>query len=166
MKRFLAALLIVGTIHAQTKGHWRAATQAELQNALPARAQVEKDRIEVEMRTASGIINQNSRLIASVVLITAGYSAEGKYSHFLLVQSPVTIGELHLAAGNYVLGWQRQEEQLQISIYEAATGTLKGTVTARKKAGAGRVESFRIWPPDASSEIQVGRFFVHYTPDE
>jgi len=42
---------------AQQKSAWRSATPAELQTALPARAQVEKERIETEMRTASGIID-------------------------------------------------------------------------------------------------------------
>jgi hypothetical protein len=31
------------------------------------------------MRTASGIVNSHGRAIAGVVLITAGYSADGNY---------------------------------------------------------------------------------------
>jgi hypothetical protein len=167
MKCLVALFLFVWTAHAQPKAHWRSATPRELELALPVRAEVEKDRIEVEMRTASGIIDQRGRVIAGVVLITAGYSAEGKYSHFLLAQSPFILGDLHLAAGNYVLGWRRAEDSLQISIYEAATGIPKGTVIAVKKTGRGaRVESFRIWPPGSLSEFQIGRFFLHYAPDE
>jgi hypothetical protein len=166
MKLLLTLLVFLGTLQAQTRNHWRAATQQELELALPARATVEKDRIEVEMRTASGVIDQNGRMIAAVVLITAGYSAEGKYSHFLLVQSPFTLGDLHLVPGNYVLGWRRQEDSLQVSIYDALSGTLKGTIPAHKKPSGGRVESFHIWPPDGLSEFQVGRFFIHYSPDE
>src|SRR5580765_7554430 len=134
------------------KTRWRVATPRELEMALPARAQVEKDRIEVEMRTASGIIDRRGRVIAGVVLITAGYSAEGKYSHFLLAQSPLIMGDLHLAAGNYVLGWRRKDDDsLLVSVYDAATGTPKGEVVAERKAGGGRVESFRFWPPDGTS---------------
>lgn len=167
MKLLLTLLVLLGTVQAQGKDSWRAATPSELEVALPMRATVEKDHIEVEIRTASGIINQKGRMIASVVLITAGYSAEGKYSHFLLVQSAFTLGDLHLAAGNYVLGWKRIEDSLQVAIYDAATGTPKGTVLAQRKPGAGgRVESFRIWPPDGLSEFQIGRFFIHYQPDK
>ena len=166
MKLLLTFLILFGSLQAQTKSHWRAATQQELEVALPARATVEKDHIEVEMRTASGIIDQKNRVIAGVVLITAGYSADGKYSHYLMFQSPVTFGDLHLPAGNYVMGWHRQEDALVVSVYDALTGVLKGTVQAQRKAGPGRVESFHIWPPDNSSEIQIGRFFIHYSPEE
>ena len=66
---------------------------------------MEKERIETEFRTASGIVNGKGRFIAGVVLITAGYAAEGKYSNFLIVQSPVKIGDIALNAGEYV--WLR-----------------------------------------------------------
>src|SRR5260370_36571474 len=78
---------------AQAKGGWRAATPAELESFLPARAPVDKERIETELRTASGIINDRGQLIASVVLITAGYAAEGKYSHYFLIQRPIRLGD-------------------------------------------------------------------------
>ena len=52
------------------------------------------------MRTASGIIDSHGKLIAGVVLITAGYSADGKYSHYFLVQSPINIGDAALAPGS------------------------------------------------------------------
>src|SRR6185312_6118966 len=90
MKRLLLLCLLLpltlaSSPGAETKG-WRAATAAELEAALPARAPVEKERIETEMRTASGIINARGELIGGVVLITAGYSADGKYSHYVLAQ--------------------------------------------------------------------------------
>ena len=167
MRFLLALLVLISTVQGQTRNHWRAATPQELETALPARAQVEKDRIEVEMRTASGIVDQRGRIIAGVVLITAGYSADGKYSHFLLVQSPFTLGDIHLPAGNYVFGWHRQEDALQVTLYDAATGTPKGTVLAQRKPGpGGRVESFRVWPPDSQSEFQIGRFYIRYSLDE
>jgi hypothetical protein len=149
---------------AQPKSSWRSATSAELKSALPARAQVEKERIETEMRTASGIINSQGKIIAGVVLITAGYSADGKYSHYFLVQSPITIGDVALPAGNYVLGWQRSEDSLIVKFYDAATGEERGTTAAHRLPTGSRVESFRIWPPSDRQFIQIGRFALSYTP--
>jgi len=145
---------------------WRAATPDELAGALPARAPVEKERIETEMRTASGIINSRGKLIGGVVLITAGYSADGKYSHYLLVQSPITIGDVALTPGNYVLGWERGEDVLNVHFYEAATGATRGTVQAHRLPTGTRVESFRILPPSERAIIQIGRFALAYTLSE
>ncbi len=149
---------------APPKSSWRSATSAELKSALPARAQVEKERIETEMRTASGIINSQGKIIAGVVLITAGYSADGKYSHYFLVQSPITIGDVALPAGNYVLGWQRSEDSLIVKFYDAATGEERGTTAAHRLPSGSRVESFRIWPPSDRQFIQIGRFALSYSP--
>src|SRR6202789_4617147 len=121
VKLFIFALLLLSAllhfVDAQSNSLWRSATPAELQSALPARAQVEKERIETEMRTASGIIDTHGKIIAGVVLITAGYSADGKYSHYLLVQSPIAFGDVTLAVGNYVIGWQRGDDDLLIKFY-------------------------------------------------
>jgi hypothetical protein len=169
MKSPLFALLVLLApspfLGAQSKASWRSATPAELQSALPARAQVEKERIETEMRTASGIIDSRGKIIAGVVLITAGYSADGKYSHYLLVQSPVIIGDISLPAGNYVLGWQRGDDNLIVKFYDAATGDQRGTTAAHRLTTGSRVESFRIWPPSGHPFIQIGRFAVPYTLD-
>jgi hypothetical protein len=85
----LAALLLLqlmvsaqGT-HTPAKHVWRTAAADELAAVLPARAQVEKERIETGMRTATGVIDGRGRVIAAVLLITAGYSANGKYSYYL-----------------------------------------------------------------------------------
>ena len=67
----ISLLLICPLIQAQ-KSPWRQATDAELASLLPARAQVEKEHIETEMRTASGIVNGRGHTIAGVVLLTAG----------------------------------------------------------------------------------------------
>lgn len=152
-----------GTLFAQQKTSWRAATPAELAAALPTRAPVEKERIETEMRTASGIIDARGRLIAGVVLITAGYSADGKYSHYFLAQSPITIGDVSLPAGSYVIGWQRGEDSLAVTFYEAATGAKRGTATAHRIPTGSRVESFRLWPPADHTILQIGRFSIPYT---
>lgn len=149
---------------ASTAEHWRAATPAELEAVLPARAAVEKEHIETEMRTANGIINSRNQIIAAVVLITAGYAADGKYSHFLLVQSPLVLdGRLTLTPGSYVVGWRRSDEGLEVHFFESASGVERGVVIARPRPGTTRVESFHIWPPGEHKDIQIGRFFLPYS---
>jgi hypothetical protein len=100
-------LALVAPAAAAQKSTWRPATDAELAALLPARAPVEKEHIETEMRTASGITDGKGRFIAGVVLITAGYSADGKYSHYLVVQSPVHVGGISLTPGEYVTSARR-----------------------------------------------------------
>lgn len=143
---------------------WRAATVSELEAALPSRAPVEKEHIETEMRTANGIINSRKQVIAAVVLITAGYAADGKYSHFLVVQSPLVLdGHLTLNPGSYVVGWRRSEEGLEVHFFDSVTGTERGTGIARPGPAATHVESFHIWPPSEHKNIQIGRFFLPYS---
>jgi hypothetical protein len=143
---------------------WRQATQAELASVLPSRAMVGSEHIETEMRTASGIVDNRGHFIAGVVLITAGYSADGKYSHYLIVQAPVRVGKIALKPGEYVLGWTRASsgEVLDVHINVAATGELVGTTDANWIAGSTHVESLRIWPPDEKELIQIGRFGIPY----
>jgi hypothetical protein len=142
---------------------WRQATQNELAAVLPSRAPVITEHIETEMRTASGIVDEHGRYIAGVVLITAGYSADGKYSHYLLVQAPVRIGGIALKPGEYVFGWTRSEtgDSLSVHFNVAATGALVGTTDAHWIAGSGHIESLHIWPPDKGL-IQIGRFGIQY----
>jgi hypothetical protein len=170
MKIAFTLLLIAAgflpSANAQTKSAWRAATSAELEAALPARAPVEKERIETEMRTASGIVNSNGKLIAGVVLITAGYSADGKYSHYFLAQVPIKIGEIALPAGAYVIGWQHGNDGLIVRFYDAATGTERGKAVAQHLPAGSRVESFRLWPPAEHPWLQIGRFALPYTLNE
>lgn len=156
------SILITPSLSAQAKPGWRSATPEELRSVLPLRAPVEKERIETEMRTASGIINSQGKVIAGVVLITAGYSADGKYSHYLLVQAPITITDISLAPGSYVFGWQRTEDSLVVKFYEATTGVERGTATAHRMPQGTRVESFRLWPPKDQSILQIGRFSIPY----
>jgi hypothetical protein len=141
---------------------WRQATDAELASLLPARAPVVTEHIETEMRTASGIVNGRGQFIAGVVLITAGYSAADKYSHYLIVQAPVSIGGLALRPGKYVLGWVRAGDALNVHFYEAATGEPVGSTEAHLIAGSSRVESLHIWPPSGKALIQIGRFGIPY----
>lgn len=141
---------------------WRTATDAELKALLPARAPVEQERIETELRTASGITNGHGKFIAGVVLITAGYSADGKYSHFFETQVPLQVGDTALPPGDYVLGWQRGDTMLNVHFYDAATGAMRATVDARSIPASTRVESFKIWPPEGKSVIQIGRFGIPF----
>jgi hypothetical protein len=161
----LAVVLMMAPLfaHAQ-KTAWRQATDAELASLLPARAPVEKEHIETEKRTASGIVNSHGRFIAGVVLLTAGYSADGKYSHYLLVQVPVRIGGIALKPGEYVFGWTRTQmnEALSVHFHVAATGELVGTTDAHLIPGRNRITSLHIWPPENKGMIQIGRFGIPY----
>jgi hypothetical protein len=163
-KTILAAFLLMLALpvaQAQ-KANWRQASDAELTSLLPARAPVIKEHIETEMRTASGIVNSHGRYIAGVVLITAGYSADGKYSHYLMVQAPIRVGGIALKPGDYVFGWVRDGENLRVHFNLAATGDLVGNTDAHLIPGHARVESLRIWPPSDKALIQIGRFGIPY----
>ena len=150
------------TLRAQERSTWHTATTAELKSLIPARAPVEKERIETEFRTASGITDGKHRFIAGVVLITAGYSAEGKYSHFVIVQAPLKVGDIALAPGQYVFGWTHNEDSLTVKFYEAATGKPLGSIAATLDSSVKSVASFRIWPPNERSVMQIGRFTFPY----
>jgi hypothetical protein len=147
---------------------WRQATDAELASLLPARAPVEKEHIETELRTASGIVDTKGHFIAGVVLLTAGYSADGKYSHYLIVQAPVKVGGIALKPGEYVFGWERAKNGSALIFHfnEAANGALVGTCEAQRMVGSNRVESLRIWPPGDKAVIQIGRFAIPYEVGE
>ena len=148
---------------------WREATKAELASVIPARAPVEHERIETESRTASGVTN-GSKYIAGAVLITAGYSAEGKYSHFFVTQTaievaPGTSSAFTLAPGDYVFGYKREENALKVSFYEAATGKAVGAADALRENTVGAIRSFAIIPPnakDGEGAIAIGRFSIGY----
>jgi hypothetical protein len=163
---FLIGLFLLATCPAMRaqKSSWRQATDAELASLLPARAPVEKEHIETEMRTASGIVNARGRFIAGVVLLTAGYSADGKYSHYLVVQVPVRIGGVSLKPGEYAFGWDRAKtgDALSVRFHIAATGLLVGTAEAHRLSGPARVESLHIWPPGDKAIMQIGRFALPY----
>src|ERR1700734_4361270 len=159
----MAALLSCGWARETRLAEWHPASDAELRLVIPARAPVLQERIETEMRSASGITNGHGKYIAGVVLITAGYSAEGKYSHYFLTQVPLRIGtDTRLAAGEYVLGYEHTDNGLLIHFYDAATGRPAGSVLATLMPGVTRVESFRVWPPAERAAIQIGRFGFSY----
>ena len=149
---------------APPRARWRTATSEELRRVIPARAPVIKENIETEFRTASGVIDNRGRFIAGVVMITAGYSAEGKYSHFFLTQVPLRVGELELPAGQYVFGYARAgDDRLRVSFYRAATGEAVGDVEARRSRKPVGVRSLLINPPAGGrANIQIGRFLLEY----
>ena len=156
------ALLLLLPFARGEKNMWRQASDAELASLLPARAPVEKEHIETEMRTASGIVDSQGRYIAGVVLITAGYSAEGKYSHYLIVQAPIRIGGIALKPGEYAFGYAHAGEQLRVHFNEAATGAPVGTTDAHLLTGVRGITSLHVWPPGVRSVVQIGRFGMPY----
>ena len=165
MKRiftFVIFAALLSTAAMAHKGTWRQATDNELASLLPARAPVEQEHIETEMRTASGIVDNHGHYIAGVVLITAGYSADGKYSHYLIVQSPIRIGGVLLKPGEYVFGWVRSSDGLKVHFHVAATGALVGNADAHRLPGTPRIESLHIWPPSDKPLFQIGRFGLTY----
>ena len=152
-----------GTVRA-VRTRWRAATEPELRKLIPARAPVIKENIETEFRTASGVTDGRGKFIAGVVMITAGYSAEGKYSHFFITQAPLKIGSMLLQPGEYVFGYQRiNNDVIRVSFYRASSGEAIGSVDARVNRKSSLVRSLLISPPvDGRAPIQVGRFFFEY----
>lgn len=165
----IVILVVAGTLALSAQSSreaWRVATEPELKSLIPARAPVVHERIETEMRTASGITDGKGKFIAGVVLITAGYSADGKYSHLFITQVPVKIDEFQLTPGSYLIGWDREENAIKVHFYDASSGLLLGSVEAPRNPSITRVESFRIWPPDDRSVVQIGRFTFPYAIGE
>jgi hypothetical protein len=171
MKHFaffsLATSVLIAALGNQKLSNWRPATEAELREVIPARAPVGKEHIETEFRTASAITDGTGEYVAGVGLITAGYAAEGKYSNFFITQVPLKIASLVLRPGEYVFGWRRQgDNALAVKFYEAASEKYMGSVRALRTARIGRIESFRILPPDEKAAVQIGRFAIHYEISE
>lgn len=137
-------------------GDWRAANEKELKTLIPARAPVEKEQIETEIRTASGVTDGQGHFIAGVSLNTAGYAAAGKYSIFVMVQQGIEIGGLKLMPGNYVLGWQKKgDDALEVKFYDAHSGQVLGTAEATRLNRTGRIDSFRIFPPGGQANFAI-----------
>ena len=161
LRRYLLVLCWLTAAAAQA-ANWHNASEAQLKALIPARAPVIAERIETEFRTASGITDGQGHSIAGVVLITAGYSADGKYSHYFVSQVALKVGDFLLAPGQYLIGWVREQDSLQVTFYQAQSGKAVGQVEATRNLGITRVESFRIWPPADKPLIQLGRFTFPY----
>jgi hypothetical protein len=158
-------LILWVVLLAATAGHaatWHSASEAELKTLIPARAPVISERIETEFRTASGISDGQGHAIAGVVLITAGYSADGKYFYYFVSQVALKVGDFLLPPGQYLIGWVRGQDSLKVTFYLAQSGRAVGQVEATRNLTITRVESFRIWPPADKALIQLGRFTFPY----
>jgi hypothetical protein len=166
--RTLAALLFIFFAVSEStvaqRAHWRAATEQELKTIIPSRAPVVKENIETEFRTASGVTDGRGKFIAGVVMITAGYSAEGKYSHFFITQATLKTGEIVLEPGEYVFGYRRTDnETIRITFYKASSGEAVGETEAHVNHKSNMVRSLLITPPvGGKATIQIGRFLLDY----
>jgi hypothetical protein len=147
-----------------TLAGWRLASEPELRKVIPARAPVIKENIETEFRTASGVTDGRGKFIAGVVMITAGYSAEGKYSHFFIAQVPVQVGDFSLEPGEYVFGYQRKTpDSITVTFYRASSGDRVGEVEAFRNRKSSMVRALLIQPATSGrGTIQVGRFVFDY----
>ena len=165
--RIFSILMLCASVGVAIGYHsrWRPATDVELRKLIPVRAPVGKENIETEFRTASGVTDGHGKFIAGVVMITAGYSAEGKYSHFFITQVPIRIGEMSLSPGEYAFGYQRAgDETLHVMFYAASSGEKLGEVTAQLSNRRGPIRSILIMPPrSGKSLIQLGRFAFEYS---
>ncbi|HEU4710011.1 MAG TPA: hypothetical protein VFS76_00525 [Pyrinomonadaceae bacterium] len=143
---------------------WRTASESELRKVIPARAAVIKENIETEFRTASGVTNGQGKFIAGVVMITAGYSAEGKYSHFFIVQVPMQVGDFSLEPGDYVFGYKRKTpDSITVTFYRASSGDQVGEVEAVRNKKSSMVRTLLIQPAaGGKGTIQIGRFIFDY----
>jgi hypothetical protein len=162
--RWIGVVWLVLVVLAQTAqaATWHSASEEELKALIPARAPVISERIETEFRTASGITDGKGHTIAGVVLITAGYSADGKYEYYFVSQVPLKVGDFLLPPGQYLIGWVRGQDSLKVTFYLAQSGKAVGEAEATRNLSITRVESFRIWPPADKPLIQLGRFTFGY----
>jgi hypothetical protein len=161
MKSLLFLALAASLFASPADSNWHPATEAELTKIIPVRAPVEKERIETEFRTASGITDGKASIFG-VVLITAGYSADGKYSHYFVTEVPLLVGKLKLKPGDYVFGWQKDADALRVKFYEAQSGKYLGSVEAPRNSRIGKIESFHIFAPSERTDVQIGRFAFPY----
>jgi hypothetical protein len=161
----MVSAMILGAGASAQPARWRPASERELRSVIPARATVEAERIETEMRTASGVTDGSGRFIAGVTMITAGYAAEGKYSNFFITHVPIRIGEVELRPGEYVFGQKRLDgSTLEVTFYEAANGKLVGAVKGSLDPKRGPVYSLAISPARNGEKpvIKIGRFVFEY----
>jgi hypothetical protein len=143
---------------------WRKMTEEELKKTVPEKAPVIRESIETEFRTAAGITDGKGSIFG-VVIITAGYEADGKYTHYFKTDARLKVGDLPLEKGEYIFGYQRIDgETLRVTFYKAKDGELIGATKAKVEKGKGAIYSFLIVPPTAKQgKIYIGRFTFEYT---
>ena len=164
--RFLTILFIVAVfaLNVFAQGNWRKMTEDDLKKIVPEKAPVIKENIETEFRTASGITDGKANIFG-VVVITAGYEADGKYTHFFKTDAHIKVGQLSLAKGEYIFGYQRLDaETLRVTFYRAKDGELVGATKAKVEKSKGAIYSFLIAPPTSGKgKIYIGRFTFDYS---
>lgn len=145
------------------QAEWRRLTEPELTGIVPEKAPVIKENIETEFRTAAGITD-GTKSIFGVVIITAGYEADGKYTHFFKSDLKIKVGGLELPGGEYIFGYQRIDaETLRVTFYRARDGELLGAIKAKVEPKKGAIYSFLIDPPsDGKGKVYIGRFVFEY----
>ena len=168
MKILLIPIIFISVVTSfgQVQDHtWRAATPKELKALIPSKVAVENEKIETEFRTASGIADGNGKFIAGVVMITAGYSAEGKYTHYFITQVTLECDDFELRPGQYVFGHKRTDQNtLELKFYEASNGRHVGDLKASLDPKRGPIRSLAIVPLGGErAVIRIGRFFFECT---
>ena len=163
MKIFLTLLFCLVFSIPSFAQDWRKMTEDELKKSVPEKAPVVKEKIETELRTASGIAD-GKKSIFGVVIITAGYEADGKYTHFFKTDAKIKVGDLSLEKGEYVFGYQRLDaETLRVTFYKAKDGKLAGSLKAKSDPKKGAIRSFLIEPPTAKKgKMYIGKFAFEY----
>lgn len=163
MKIFLTLLFFLTFTSSLFAQDWRKMSETELKSAVPETAPVIKENIETEFRTASGITDGTNNIFG-VVIITAGYEADGKYTHFLRIGKKINVGKLQLKSDDYVFGYKRLDNTtLNVSFYQAKNGKLVGSVKSKVEQKKGAIYSFLIEPPiDKKGKIYIGRFSMEY----
>lgn len=143
---------------------WQKISAEELKKIVPEKAPVIKEDIETEFRTASGITDGKNKIFG-VVIITAGYEADGKYTHYFKTGSKMKVGDLPIDAGEYIFGYQRLDaETLRVMFYKAKDGELIGALKAKVEQKKGAIYSFLIEPPTGKKgKIYIGRFNFEYS---
>ncbi|HRH45832.1 MAG TPA: hypothetical protein PKY82_29590 [Pyrinomonadaceae bacterium] len=142
---------------------WRKMSESELKSTVPEKAPVIKENIETEFRTASGVTDGKNEIF-SVVIITAGYEADGKYTHYLKTAKNLSLGKVVLKEGEYVFGSKRVDNTtLSVSFYQAKNGKLVGSVKAKVEQKKGAIYSVLIEPSvEKKGKIYIGRFSMEY----
>ena len=160
----ILVITLIFALNCVAQTDWHKMTEAELKTVVPEKAPVIKENIETEFRTASGISNGTSQIFG-VIIITAGYEADGKYTHFLRTQAKLKVGELMLKPNDYVFGYKRMDNQtLRVTFYQAKDGKIVGTTKAKVEKNKGAIYSLLITEPTANQgKIFIGRFSFDYS---
>lgn len=159
----IAAVCLLAAVAGYGQGDWHRMNESELRAIVPEKAPVIRENIETEFRTAAGI-SDGKRNVFGVVIITAGYEADGKYTHYFRTDADLKLADLDVPKGQYIFGYQRLDtETLRVTFYKAADGELIGAVKAKVEAKKGAIYSFLIDAPvDSKGKIYIGRFVIGY----